>query len=137
VRGTDPAPLSALGMPADVLARASADLAAGNTLVVAGDKGGRWGWWRVDPATGQTVGVMDSGYNSAMTERQKLEAEVSQYSLELGQQFDAKALENASKDQIMKWAGGDKVAYHDLIQIQGELRVLTAKLVNMMRFGAF
>ena len=33
----------------------------------------RIGWWQVDPATGDTIGVMDSGLNSGTTERGILE----------------------------------------------------------------
>ena len=29
----------------------------------------RFGWWRVNPATGESLGVMDSGFNQAGTER--------------------------------------------------------------------
>ena len=32
----------------------------------------RTGWFRIDPQTGTSVGVMDNGFNSATTERQVL-----------------------------------------------------------------
>jgi len=56
--------------------RADRDLAAGYALVVPGkpiagsgaDAAARIGWWRIDPKTGQTIGVMDNGFNAAMTE---------------------------------------------------------------------
>ncbi len=62
------ADLTSLELPPDVRARAASDLAAGNVLVVARVEGGRAGWWRVDPRTGQTVGVMDNGYNNDTSE---------------------------------------------------------------------
>lgn len=36
----------------------------------------RIGWWQVDPSTGDTIGVMDSGFNSSATERAALEERV-------------------------------------------------------------
>ncbi len=62
-----------LGLPADVRERVRADLAAGYTVVIPkvpvtlGGKP-RTGWWRVDPATGETIGVMDTGFNTATTD---------------------------------------------------------------------
>ena len=135
VRGADAAPLAQLGMPPDVLARASVDLAGGDTLVVAGAGGGRWAWWRVDPATGQSVGVMDNGYNSALTDKANLDKEVGQLSTRLGHKFVSKDVEFATREQMMKWAGKDAQAFQDLIEIQGELRIITAKLIRAMTFG--
>jgi hypothetical protein len=58
--------LGDIQIPADAAARIRADLAAGQWLampsapvVVAGTP--RMGWWRIDPGTLQTVGVMDTG----------------------------------------------------------------------------
>jgi hypothetical protein len=63
-----PADLTALGMPADVAARAASDLAEGNALVVSHVAAGRYGWWRVNARTGKTIGVMDNGYNGDESE---------------------------------------------------------------------
>jgi hypothetical protein len=62
------ADLSPLGLPADVAARAAADVAAGKVVVVAKLDTGAAAWWRVDPVTGQTVGVTQDGYNGDTTE---------------------------------------------------------------------
>jgi hypothetical protein len=58
--------LGEVQIPADAAARIRADLAAGQwvampsaPVVVAGAP--RIGWWRIDPSTLQTVGVMDTG----------------------------------------------------------------------------
>ncbi|MDB5299675.1 MAG: hypothetical protein JWO87_1338 [Phycisphaerales bacterium] len=63
----------AAGLSAGALGRARQDLSAGSLLVMperAGDVGGRpvVGWYRVDRATGQTLGVIASGEGAAMIE---------------------------------------------------------------------
>ena len=71
----------ALPWPEDELARVAADVDAGfMTLVprqaveVNGEQ--HVGWWRVDPNSGETIGVMDSGMHAATSERAKLQAMV-------------------------------------------------------------
>ena len=62
-----------LGWPEDVAARLVKDVDAGY-IVVALDKPvpingrERLGWWRVDPESGETIGVMDSGYHASTSE---------------------------------------------------------------------
>jgi hypothetical protein len=59
--------------PPDVRKRVDENLAAGHVVVLPGravEK--RLGWWRVDPRTGTTVGVMDEGFRQT-TERVELE----------------------------------------------------------------
>ncbi len=62
-----------LGWPADAAARLAMDVDAGFMAVavrqpVSINGRGRLGWWRVDPATGETIGVMDNGYHSSASE---------------------------------------------------------------------
>lgn len=71
------------GVAADVAARVRAATADGAVVVapaapvqLAGAQ--RFGWWRVDPATGETIGVMDNGFHASATERAQLEARVNQ-----------------------------------------------------------
>jgi hypothetical protein len=35
----------------------------------------RWGWWQIDPVSGHTIGVLDSGLHQAMMERTLIETE--------------------------------------------------------------
>jgi hypothetical protein len=70
--------VKALPWPEDEAARVAADVDAGfMTLVprkaVLLDGEQRVGWWRVDPGSGETIGVMDSGLHMAATERSKLQ----------------------------------------------------------------
>jgi hypothetical protein len=63
-----------LDWPDDVVGRLAEDLDAGYAAYVPGrafDNGGRarWGWWRIDPSSGETVGVMDTGLHVALTEK--------------------------------------------------------------------
>jgi hypothetical protein len=64
---------SALPWPEDEAARVGADVGSGYLVVVPrkavllnGQQ--RVGWWRVDPASGETIGVMDNGFHAAGTE---------------------------------------------------------------------
>jgi len=57
-------------MPSDARARAALDLAAGNTIVAPRHSistgGGEFiGWWRIDRATGSTLGMSADGWGSA------------------------------------------------------------------------
>lgn len=38
----------------------------------------RVGWWRIDPASGATIGVMETGFHGAMDERVEMELEIVQ-----------------------------------------------------------
>jgi hypothetical protein len=75
-RSGDPS-LRTLHMRADALARVDEDLATGYAVVIASqpvelDGKKRFGWWRVDPISGASLGVMDSGYHQEMTEHDTL-----------------------------------------------------------------
>ena len=68
----DPA-WQAAKVPADVRTRVNEAVAGGMVAVVSGkpvDINGRqsFGWWRVDPATGQTLGMSDIGGGATMAE---------------------------------------------------------------------
>lgn len=68
VRGTDGVALAGLGLPPDAAVRMREVLAEGHLLVVPAHPvkvGGvpRMAWYRVNPATGDTVGVLDTGFN--------------------------------------------------------------------------
>ena len=72
----DPAGLRQAGLlvPEGALPRMERDLAAGNVLVVPGrplQMGGRdlFGWWRIDPRTGSSLGMMETGMGQAISER--------------------------------------------------------------------
>lgn len=59
--------LAGIELPADAAARVRSDLTNGHwvvipTATVAVNDQPRTGWWRIDPATLQTVGAMDTGY---------------------------------------------------------------------------
>ena len=67
-------PAAAKTLPADVQARVAGQIGEGYALVlppapVVGSAGPRYGWYRVDPKTGDTIGVNDNGFNAAVTEK--------------------------------------------------------------------
>lgn len=71
----DPAAVQKLGWPADTAARLAENIDAGFLAVVLQEpvllRGRqRVGWWRVDPSSGETIGVMDTGFHAALTEEQ-------------------------------------------------------------------
>ncbi len=58
------------GVTADVRARIQSDLTTGQVVAVPSRPvNGRLGWWRVNPRTGATVGVMDEGFRQGETEK--------------------------------------------------------------------
>jgi hypothetical protein len=78
----DTASVRALSWPPDETARLMADISAGyvavvpkNAVTLHGRE--RVGWWRIDPSSGATIGVMDTGYH-AVDEREELEATIAQ-----------------------------------------------------------
>jgi len=120
------AALAKLQMPADAKARAAADLAAGQTLVLAGDPDGRWTWWRIDARSGQTVGVMDNGYNADMTEEAKINKWVTDMARVWGEDINAAKLEGASPNQVLSWSRGIPARLSLLEGWQTMLKALTA-----------
>ncbi|MGB5132153.1 MAG: hypothetical protein WBO00_06035, partial [Steroidobacteraceae bacterium] len=69
----DEAAARALPWPEDEIARVAADVNAGFMVLVPRqavmiDDQQRVGWWRVDPASGETIGVMDNGFHAGMVE---------------------------------------------------------------------
>jgi len=72
--------VNALPWPADEMLRVAADVEAGYVVIVprkAVVRNGqqRVGWWRVDPVSGETIGVMDSGFHAA-EEKSELESTI-------------------------------------------------------------
>ena len=72
-----------LDWPEDASARLGEDINAGFVAVVLrhpipdGERR-RVGWWRIDPVSGETIGVMDTGFHSGMDERVEMELEILQ-----------------------------------------------------------
>ena len=65
----DQSAVKALPWPEDEAARVAADVESGYITLVPRkalllDEQQRVGWWRVNPATGETIGVMDSGFHA-------------------------------------------------------------------------
>jgi hypothetical protein len=132
--------LAGLNLPPDTLARAKADLAAGNVLVLAHAGDTRWAWWRIDPRTGQSVGVMDDGFNAAMTEREMLDRDIGIYAEQLNSPITRKGLETASKDQLWAWAKNSPNAqrmFWDLEQMQSEAIGQKLQMMGRLLGGNF
>jgi hypothetical protein len=73
--------LAAFNLPADVRAQVERDLAAGYVVVVprkAVELDGRKlvAWWRVDPVSGDTLGIGQNGWGSTASERALLHARI-------------------------------------------------------------
>jgi hypothetical protein len=71
VRPRDADAVRGLGWPVDTAARLVEDIGAGFMAValkqpVVLRNRGRLGWWRVDPASGETIGVMDTGFHQVV-----------------------------------------------------------------------
>jgi hypothetical protein len=115
-----------LGWPDDVVARLAEDLGAGYAAYVpkrAFDSGAglRWGWWRVDPSSGETVGVMDNGLHPAMNEKKAADM--------TSDEKKAYWAQNQKRWQEAKWAHGnnrpvslnDRQMMKNMLQIKNEL----------------
>jgi hypothetical protein len=66
-----------VGWPADAVARLAEDVDAGYMVVAVRqpaliNERQRVGWWRVDPKSGETIGVMDTGYHADTSEEAAL-----------------------------------------------------------------
>jgi hypothetical protein len=71
VKPREAAAVRELGWPADAAARLSENIDSGYMAVVLKQpvllrERQRVGWWRVDPASGETIGVMDTGFHAVM-----------------------------------------------------------------------
>ena len=81
IRPGDAASAGTMGWPADAAARLASHVHEG-FLVVALNRPvqvlgrGRLGWWRIDPKSGDTIGVMDTGFNQDMPEQSKVRAAI-------------------------------------------------------------
>lgn len=74
----DAATVRGLGWPADAAARLAQNVDDGFMAValkqpVTLAERKRLGWWRIDPTSGETIGVMDTGFHASLTEKQELE----------------------------------------------------------------
>jgi hypothetical protein len=93
LHGGGDAKLANIHVSDDVRQRITADLAAGQLVVIPASvpSGARIGWWRVDAATGSTVGVMDDGGRQDMSEQTDLSPTVMPgKGLDLGFQMESR-----------------------------------------------
>ncbi len=86
VGSRDSASVKNLGWPEDVAARLAENIDSGYIAValkepVSVQERQRLGWWRIDPASGETIGVMDTGYHQGVTENQLARAKEQRYRL--------------------------------------------------------
>lgn len=74
----DVASVRQLDLPEDVATRLAEDVDAGFLIIalaspVQVNEQPRFGWWRIDAQSGETIGVMDTGFHAALGERQGTE----------------------------------------------------------------
>ncbi len=74
----DAASVRNLDLPEDVAARLEQDVDAGFLVIglaspVQLNEQSRMGWWRIDALSGETIGVMDTGFHAALGEKQVTE----------------------------------------------------------------
>ncbi|HSI35195.1 MAG TPA: hypothetical protein VK986_16570 [Tepidisphaeraceae bacterium] len=106
VRSADDAAYRAMALEADVRARIDATLAGGYAVVlpkqaITAEGAARVGWYRVDPATGTSLGVADNGYHAAMTQRAQAEAMIQ--STFGTSRVTLSMVANASEYEIYQW----------------------------------
>jgi hypothetical protein len=95
---------------------------------------GRWAWWRVDGRSGQTVGVMDNGYNQALVE-DDIDRALTENSNKVGMRLTRSQVKNATPEQIADWArkavdpGG---TIQDITALQQQIKLL--EFLRVTRF---
>jgi hypothetical protein len=111
-RAPSDAALTALAPPDDVKARMLADLTGGAVIVLPQRlplaNSSRVGWWKVDP-DGTTVGVMDNGFHSDITENAYLEGDtvIREAGLEPTYIRPRGGLWRQSPQRVIQMLGGD------------------------------
>jgi hypothetical protein len=123
---------------ADVRARLTDTLAAGYVVVVptravAVGGGERIGWWRVDPKTGETVGVMDNGFHADTVEY----TETTQITTPLQRAF--RLLETATKNgptKLLRGGAGRTPGSYNIAELNRmmELQRISEQLLRQARY---
>jgi hypothetical protein len=117
-----------LDWPGDAKARLAEDLDAGFAAYVpkvAFDNGGgaRWGWWRVDPLSGETVGVMDTGLRTATTDRMTLEQKQAYHEAHFAQRAEINRRANSTALQLKRpLSKADLEIRQNMLDIEKALR---------------
>jgi hypothetical protein len=112
-----------LDWPGDVKARLAEDLNAGFAAYVpkmAFDNGGgaRWGWWRIDPVSGETIGVMDTGLHTATTDKMTLEQKQAYHEAN----FARRAQINRNSNNTLPLNKADREIRQNMLDIEKALR---------------
>lgn len=126
----------------DVRARLADALAAGYVVVVPaktvaiGNDAERLGWWRVDPKTGETIGVMDNGFHADTVEYN----ETTQITTPL--QRALRLLETATKKSphtLLRGGAGRVPGAYDIAELNriAELQEIAQKLLFQARMSGF
>jgi hypothetical protein len=126
VDSRDSAAAKKLGWPEEVVARLAEDLGAGFAAYVpkrAFDNGAgpRWGWWRVDPSSGETVGVMDNGLHPAMTEKKAADMTSDEKKTYWAQNQDRWTRAKRARGNNFPVSLNDQQMMKNMLQIQKEL----------------
>jgi hypothetical protein len=137
IRASDAAAVRELPWPEDEAARVGADIDAGYMAVVPRqavliNNEQHVGWWRIDPLSGETIGVMDSGYNSTSESGATYRAVlryywtlsalfVSNYHRFQALMWEAEMFLSQEEVQFIRWYRG----------VEAELAVLSQQLQNM------
>lgn len=124
------------GWTDDVVARLKFNLDAGFLVVVSKepvlrDDGQRVAWWRIDPVTGETVGVMDTGfhaddaeYTGATTGAQAQRQRLSEWFLDPQRQRDYETLRSMAQTDSFQMSAADVADYNMYCAVDAAIRSL-------------
>lgn len=134
IKAGDAEAVRGLPWPDDERTRLGTDVGAGFMAVVPReavliDDVQHVGWWRVDPISGETIGVMDSGFHSA--EQSVLRASLNKYYIVLTSFYVA----NFAKFQTLQyealWDEPDEEFYMLYIRVEAVMEQLAVELANL------
>jgi hypothetical protein len=115
-----------LEWPADVEARLAEDIGAGYAAYLprqAFQNNGRarWGWWRVDPSSGETVGVMDNGLHPAVVEKKAADMTSDEKKVYFNQNQGRWKQAQRDNNRALPISQNDRIMMNNMLQIKKEI----------------
>lgn len=121
--------VQAMDLPDDTAARIVENVDAGFVVLLPDSRSdpgsrGRFGWWRVDPGSGETIGVMDTGFHAATSEDAAIRIRVRSLRNYLERNRDFFRQNTDRVESIMR--SGRRLTADEMYWLRVEMRILDA-----------